>query len=322
MATIALWTFLSDMRVCAMRDACAGSRSADEPEARPQRRPTRLPVAPAGRNVQDCTRHPSNDFSQMKHSGGNSASSRLAKLPPDQQDLPGDFFHRLAALAVGDHRVVQRIQRQAWTEPRSLLEDRRAASRFRFMWQCIKMDHADPSHRESTHRIWRALDGYDQQAFLQAYSHGPVSQDFFINIVMPTKLTSAGQADAATSPTALSNFVVMQNSPARQAQGGQDDAMVAELESVRQASRAACLVEIASHLDMFVQRQPFASYEEWISELHPESTRNTDTWAGAGIDYRYYLEDSDHRVLWNAKVDVMHAVAPRGPDGEPLETTI
>lgn len=98
--------------------------------------------------------------------------------------------------------------------------------------------------------------------------------------------------------------------------GGTEAEMLAELERAKQASRAACLQEIGSHLEQFMLRQPFASYEDWIVELHPESQKGTE---GLGwgvtipIDHRYYLEDSDHRVLWNQKSGVLQMVPARNP---------
>jgi len=91
---------------------------------------------------------------------------------------------------------------------------------------------------------------------------------------------------------------------------------MAELERAKQASRAACIAEISSHLSAFAVRSPGASYEAWIAELHPESLRS-ESLGKPVIDYRYYLEDSDHRVLWNAKVGAARTVLAREPSREP-----
>jgi len=227
---------------------------------------------------------------------------------------PRDFFHRLAALAVSDARVALRVKSKAWVEPRSLLEDRRAAMRFRFLWQCIKMDHRDAKHRDKVDKIWSGLDERDQQAFLQAHDQGPPTPDFFINCVMPTKLMKT--IDEASKPEDVASLIksVARSSPTKPVDTSPDAAMIADLEQAREASRAACLAEIAAHLDMFAQRQPFASYEEWIAELHPESARKGDkAWGAPVIDARYYLDESDHRVLWNTKVEALHCVVSRDP---------
>lgn len=230
---------------------------------------------------------------------------------------PRDFFHRLAALAVSDPRIALKVKSKAWVEPRSLLEDRRAAMRFRFLWQCIKMDHRDAKHRDQVDKIWSGLDERDQQAFLQAHDQGPPTPDFFLNCVMPTKLMKSIQE--ATKPEEVASLIksVARSTPVVPADNGPDAAMIADLEQAREASRAACLAEIAAHLDMFAQRQPFASYEEWIAELHPESARKGDkAWGAPVIDARYYLEESDHRVLWNTKVEALHSVLSRDPKSE------
>merc|ERR1719162_260040 len=59
---------------------------------------------------------------------------------------------------------------------------------------------------------------------------------------------------------------------------------------------------------MFLQRQPFGSYEEWIADLHPESLRGERLSWPIAIDHRYYLEDSDHRVLWNQQAGELRSV--------------
>lgn len=77
------------------------------------------------------------------------------------------------------------------------------------------------------------------------------------------------------------------------------DETEAELEEMKRAARDACLAEIEGHLHDFLRRRPDARYEEWVAELHPESLRLGE---GGGIDRRYYVEDSDHRRVWNARV--------------------
>ena len=44
------------------------------------------------------------------------------------------------------------------------------------------------------------------------------------------------------------------------------------------------------------------SYEDWIRECHPENTHMTDIdekYHGVQIDNRFYLNDSDHLIIWN-----------------------
>lgn len=89
---------------------------------------------------------------------------------------------------------------------------------------------------------------------------------------------------------------------------GNEAEMLAELERAKQASKAACLLEIGTHLDGFKTQNPSGSYEEWILQLHPESKR-----ADGSIDHRYFLEDSDHLMLWNQKVGAQNPVPARDP---------
>jgi len=58
-----------------------------------------------------------------------------------------------------------------------------------------------------------------------------------------------------------------------------------------------CMKVIVDHLEAFLIEQPDAahSYEEWIACLHPD---NAD-YADHRIDHRFYVQDSDHRLLWN-----------------------
>jgi hypothetical protein len=178
------------------------------------------------------------------------------------------------------------------------------------------MDHIDEGQRDIACYLWQALDRRDKQALLQCYSTGAPSADFFINILAPTKLIQREPASAAVrthEAVALSRVSAKQDF-AVQRREGLDREMLAELESAKLAARVACFVEIASHLEEFAQQHPFSSYEEWIAELHPESVRAGESWGAPVVDYRYYLEDSDHRVLWNAKVGASHAVPSRSPE--------
>jgi len=59
--------------------------------------------------------------------------------------------------------------------------------------------------------------------------------------------------------------------------------------------REECMDAIRTHLVSFLQETPEGSYEEWIYELHPDNISEHDN----SIDARFYIEDSDHRILWN-----------------------
>lgn len=59
--------------------------------------------------------------------------------------------------------------------------------------------------------------------------------------------------------------------------------------------REACMDAIRTHLVSFLQENPEGSYEDWVAELHPDNVSEHD----ASVDHRFYVEDSDHRILWN-----------------------
>ena len=63
------------------------------------------------------------------------------------------------------------------------------------------------------------------------------------------------------------------------------------------------------HLSEFLITHPHATYEEWIGKLHPENVTSQDdngnsttTTTNPSIDHRFYVEDSDHRMLWNEMI--------------------
>lgn len=73
----------------------------------------------------------------------------------------------------------------------------------------------------------------------------------------------------------------------------------ARKELVREATEA-CQKEIEDHLEDFLDRHPDATYEEWIKELHPDNVEKgmlLDEFTV--VDLRFYVEDSDHRIIWN-----------------------
>jgi len=80
--------------------------------------------------------------------------------------------------------------------------------------------------------------------------------------------------------------------------------MILQLQAMKQEAYQACLAEVEAHLDTFLQGNPQATYEEWIAEIHPENMRTNTNDGEIPIDHRFYMEASDHRLLWNARVDV------------------
>jgi len=74
-------------------------------------------------------------------------------------------------------------------------------------------------------------------------------------------------------------------------------------------AQAECLRDITEHLEHFISKHPCASYEDWIMDLHPDNALDYSngealihTRSGNElfkIDHRFYVEDSDHRKIWN-----------------------
>ena len=75
-------------------------------------------------------------------------------------------------------------------------------------------------------------------------------------------------------------------------------------ELVREATEA-CQREIENHLEEFLERRPDATYEDWILELHPDNVEQGYFFEEfTQVDIRFYLKDSDHRLMWNANEKV------------------
>ena len=61
----------------------------------------------------------------------------------------------------------------------------------------------------------------------------------------------------------------------------------------------ACMNAIITHLHSFLVDDTKASYEDWIRELHPDNILINKKDGTEQLDPRYYLIDSDHRIMWN-----------------------
>ena len=88
---------------------------------------------------------------------------------------------------------------------------------------------------------------------------------------------------------------------------------------VRREAEEACLKTMRDHLSEFlvVQQQQDQqqdqregkTYEEWIFALHPENTQDATLLHDMEykeVDSRFYVEESDHRQLWNETVKDPH----------------
>jgi len=97
--------------------------------------------------------------------------------------------------------------------------------------------------------------------------------------------------------------------------GDDEDAeMLAELEPVRRAAYEACLAEVESHLARFLRQRPFATFEEWIGELHPENLQVDHSTGEVSVDHRFYAKEGEHRRLWNLRVPFLRQVPARLAD--------
>jgi len=67
------------------------------------------------------------------------------------------------------------------------------------------------------------------------------------------------------------------------------------------ACNEACMTVLKDHFENFVNANPKATYEKWIEDINPENAHEGLLLEGLGktIDHRYYVDDSDHRRLWN-----------------------
>jgi hypothetical protein len=82
-------------------------------------------------------------------------------------------------------------------------------------------------------------------------------------------------------------------------------------ELVREA-HARCHAEIENHLRDFLEAKPEATYEDWIGDLHPDNVSEGTLLADLKqVDMRFYVIDSDHRMLWNQTVGEDRQVPPR-----------
>lgn len=85
----------------------------------------------------------------------------------------------------------------------------------------------------------------------------------------------------------------------------------------KRESIKACLNETHKHcMNFFETRKSFwntnaPTYEEWISDFHPDNVVHSPSSRKLFrrkscyiIDHRFYLRDSDHRIIWNGYCDL------------------
>ena len=74
-----------------------------------------------------------------------------------------------------------------------------------------------------------------------------------------------------------------------------------EMMRIKKEAEESCMNATREHLFEFVRDNPDGTYQEWIEELHPENAHAGTLLEGLGktIDHRFFVEESDHRRLWN-----------------------
>lgn len=74
-----------------------------------------------------------------------------------------------------------------------------------------------------------------------------------------------------------------------------------EMMKIKQEAEESCLSATRNHLMHFLAENPHGKYSEWISELHPENAHTGALLEGfeKTIDHRFFVEQSDHRRMWN-----------------------
>jgi|AntRauTorckE5430_2_1112549.scaffolds.fasta_scaffold22244_2 hypothetical protein len=71
-----------------------------------------------------------------------------------------------------------------------------------------------------------------------------------------------------------------------------------------QEAKQSCTRLLAEHLDGFLTNIPGAVFEDWIRHLHPDNADYDD----GRIDHRFYVEDSDHRHMWNEEMEKIDCI--------------
>ena len=79
-----------------------------------------------------------------------------------------------------------------------------------------------------------------------------------------------------------------------------DDDLSSALSQVEEAKRTWKSLTI-DHLTDFVGRRPRATFEQWVTDLHPENSYKAPAMKlpRGAIDHRFYVDGADHMVWWN-----------------------
>jgi hypothetical protein len=77
-----------------------------------------------------------------------------------------------------------------------------------------------------------------------------------------------------------------------------------ERQGIRREAEVLMLKVVTDHLEEFLTKNPSGTYEEWIQDLHPENANQGLLFSDIQqIDERFYVQESDHRRLWNEAIE-------------------
>ena len=77
-----------------------------------------------------------------------------------------------------------------------------------------------------------------------------------------------------------------------------------ERQGIRREAEVLMLKVVTDHLEEFLTKNPLGTYEEWIQDLHPENANQGLLFSDIQqIDERFYVQESDHRRLWNEAIE-------------------
>ena len=84
----------------------------------------------------------------------------------------------------------------------------------------------------------------------------------------------------------------------------QEQQELEEMMRMKKEAEESCLEATKDHLLEFLRRHPNATYASWIEDLHPENAHAGTLLEGLSktIDHRFFVEESDHRRLWNVNL--------------------
>jgi hypothetical protein len=77
-----------------------------------------------------------------------------------------------------------------------------------------------------------------------------------------------------------------------------------ERQGIRREAEGLMLKVVTDHLEEFLIKNPLGTYEDWIQDLHPENANQGLLFSDIQqIDERFYVQESDHRRLWNEAIE-------------------